>query len=118
MSVRDSNDHCERLERIELKLDFIILELAKMSANLSANFLALQTQVQATTTVEQSAITLINGLATQLAAAIAAAANGDTAALPTLQTQLATSAAALSAAITANTPAAPVTPPASTTTTS
>ena len=80
-----------------------------MSANVSANFLALQAQVAQTTTVEGSAVTLIQGLATQLAAAIAANSNGDTAALPTLQSQLQTSAAALAAAITTNTPAAPTT---------
>ena len=77
-----------------------------MSATLSANFLALQAQVAQNATVEGSAVTLIQGLAAQLAAAIAAQANGDTAALPALQSQLETSAAALSAAITANTPSA------------
>jgi hypothetical protein len=49
---------------------------------------------------------LLQGLAAQLAAAIAAANNGDSAALPALQAQLATSASALADAITANTPAA------------
>lgn len=80
-----------------------------MSATVSQNFLALQAQVAQTTTVEQSAVVLIQGLATQLQAAIAAANSGDTAALPALQTELQTSAAALAAAVTANTPTAPVT---------
>jgi hypothetical protein len=100
---------------VNAKLDQILLEIRTMSANLSANFLALQAQVAQNATVEGSAVTLIQGLATQLAAAIAAQANGDTAALPALQTQLQTSATALAAAITANTPAAP---PTSTTTAS
>lgn len=78
-----------------------------MSSNLSSNFTALQAQVQQTTTVEQSAVTLINGLAAQLASAIAASNNGDTAALPNLQSQLQTSAATLAAAVTANTTPAP-----------
>jgi hypothetical protein len=99
-----------KLNRIEAKLDVIIRSLTVMSANVDQNFLNLQTQVQQTTDVEQSAITLLNGLAAQLAAAIAAANNGDSAALPTLQAQLQTSAAALAAAVAANTPAAPPPP--------
>jgi hypothetical protein len=96
-------------QRIEAKLDLILGALKAMSATLSANFLALQAQVAQTTTVEQSAIVLIQGLATQLAAAIAAASNGDTAALPALQQQLSSSATALAAAVTANTPASTTT---------
>ena len=67
-----------------------------------ADLTALTAQVAATTTVEQSAITLIQGLAAQIAAA-----GTDPAALAALTTSLNTSATALSAAITANTPAAP-----------
>lgn len=63
---------------------------------------ALKAEVAATVTVEQSAITLINGIAARIAAA-----GTDPAALSALTTQLTDSAAALSAAITANTPAAP-----------
>lgn len=62
----------------------------------------LTTQVAANTTVEGSAITLIQGLAAQLAAA-----GTDPTKLAALQSQLKTSADALAAAITANTPAAP-----------
>lgn len=76
-----------------------------MSANMTANLQALTQQVQANTTVEGSAVTLIQGLASQLAAAIAASNNGDDAALPALQAQLQSSAAALAAAVSANTPA-------------
>ncbi len=94
--------------QIEAKLDTILGILNTMSAQVSQNFLALQAQVAQTTTVEASAVTLIQGLASQLAAAIAANSNGDTAALPALQSQLQTSAAALAAAVTANT--SPVTP--------
>ena len=65
----------------------------------------LTAQVAAQTTVEQSAITLIEGLAAQLAAA-----GTDPAKLAALTTQLKTSADALSAAITANTPVAPAAP--------
>lgn len=93
-------------EEILASLQCLHQKVDTMSANLSANFLALQAQVAQNATVEGSAVTLIQGLATQLAAAIAAQNNGDTAALPALQTQLQSSAAALSAAITANTPSA------------
>ena len=92
-----------RLARIEAKLDQLLRSTQQMSANVDSNFLALQAQVAQTTTVEQSAITLIQGLAQQLAAAIAAANNGDSAALPALQQQLANSAQSLAAAVTANT---------------
>jgi hypothetical protein len=82
-------------------------EIKTMSTVISANLLALQAQVAQNTSIEQSAVALINGIAAQLAAAIAADANGDDAALPALQASLASSSTALSAAITANTPAAP-----------
>jgi len=62
----------------------------------------LTAQVAANTTVEASAVTLIQGLAAQLAAA-----GTDPAKLASLQASLKTSADSLAAAITANTPAAP-----------
>jgi uncharacterized membrane protein affecting hemolysin expression len=97
----------DQLDRIESKLDHL-LRITIMSATATdANFAALQTQVTQNTTVEASAVTLLNGLAAQLAAAISASENGDSAALPALQQQLQSSATALAAAITANTPSAP-----------
>lgn len=71
---------------------------------MDANLAALVAQVTQNTSVEASAVTLIQGIAAQLSAALA---SNDSAALPALVTQLNTSATALSAAITANTPAAP-----------
>lgn len=62
----------------------------------------LTTQVAANTTVEGSAITLINGLAAQLRAA-----GTDPAKLAALQASLKTSGDALAAAVAANTVAAP-----------
>lgn len=67
-----------------------------------ANLAALTTEVQNTTTVEESAVALINGLAAQIAAA-----GTDPVALQALQDQLATERDALAAAVTANTPATP-----------
>ena len=63
---------------------------------------ALQAQVAQNTTVEESAVTLIKGLAAQIAAA-----GTDPTALAALTTALNQSASVLSAAIAANTPAAP-----------
>jgi len=69
---------------------------------MSAELDALTAQVQQTETLEESAITLITGLATQLTAA-----KEDPAAIQALADSLQAEAAKLSAAITANTPAAP-----------
>jgi hypothetical protein len=66
----------------------------------------LKAEVAATLTVEQSAVTLIQGIAAQLVAALANQTNPDSA-LVDLTTQLKTNADALAAAVTANTPAAP-----------
>jgi hypothetical protein len=95
------------------KLDLIITLLGKLQRSLDMstaatdqNFANLQAQVTQNTTVEGSAVTLLQGLSAQLAAAIAADNNGDSAALPALQSQLASSATSLAAAILANTPAA------------
>jgi hypothetical protein len=62
----------------------------------------LTTEVTNATTVEQSAITLIKGLAAQLAAA-----GTDPVKLQALHDSLVASDAALATAVTANTPAAP-----------
>ena len=78
---------------LKAELDQIMATIADLTAD-----------VQAETTVNQSAITLLNGLASQLAAAIA---SGDPAALGALHDSIVANTAALSAAVTANTPAAP-----------
>lgn len=75
-----------------------------MSTTISANLQALMTQVAQNTSVEASAVTLIQGIAAQLSAALA---NSDDAALPALVASLNTSATALGAAVAANTPATP-----------
>jgi hypothetical protein len=74
---------------------------------LMADLTALTAAVTQNTTVEASAVTLIQGLAAQISANLT-----DPVALASLTNQLNTSATALAAAITANTPttATPVTP--------
>jgi hypothetical protein len=78
-------------QRIERDLERMATDLTVLIAQVAAN-----------TTLEQSAVTLIQGIAAALTAAQA-----DPAEVATLAAQLNTSAATLSAAITANTPAAP-----------
>ena len=80
-----------------------------MTTTVSANLAALEAQVAQSISVEASAVTLIQGIAAQLAAALA---SGTDAALPALVAQLNTSATALAAAVSANTPAAPAPAPA------
>jgi hypothetical protein len=84
------------------KLDYIIERINHMSTQLDA----LTAQVQANTTVEASAVTMIKGIASQISTAVAA---GDSAQLTTLASQLNASASSLSAAILANTPVVTVT---------
>jgi hypothetical protein len=90
--------------RLEMHQGFYIL--AKGERIMSAELDALTAQVQANTEVEASAVTLIQGLAAQIAANTT-----DPAALTALSEQLKTSADALAAAITANTPASPASAP-------
>jgi len=92
----------DKLDLILQKLNSIIAKENEMAGELDA----LTAEVANATTVEQSAITLIQGLAAQLAAA-----GTDPAKLQALHDQLMASDAALAAAIQANTPAAPVAPP-------
>ena len=86
----------QALQPISSKLDEILRGERKMSAQLDA----LQAQVEQNTNLEASAVTLIEGLAAQ----IAAAAN-DPVQIAALSAKLQTSATALAAAITANTTA-------------
>lgn len=95
------NDLIARLTRIENAINGMVKTEAKIMSALTD----LQAQVTANTTVEGSAVTLIQGIAKQLADAIAA---GDPAALAALSTNLKTSADALAAAVAANTQAPPV----------
>lgn len=83
----------KQLQALNARMDQQMSEMASLTAAVAND-----------TTVDQSAVTLLNGLKAQLDAAIAA---GDPAALQALADQLGANATALSDAITANTPAAP-----------
>ena len=79
----------------------MLTESKKREIAMSVELDALTVKVQETTTVAQSAITLINGLAAQIADL-----KDDPAALQALADSLGASSTALAAAITANTPQA------------
>lgn len=93
-------------EQVLWRLDYIIRRvnrLVRMEAKEMAALDDLKREVAETKTVQESAITLLQGLKAALDEAIA---SGDPAALAALATDLDTMAAALSDAIVANTPAA------------
>ena len=85
------------LQQIDTKLDLILEKEGIIMSDLTS----LTAQVTQNTSVEGSAVTLIQGLAAQITAA-----GTDPVALAALTTQLNTSATALAAAVAANTPAA------------
>jgi altronate dehydratase len=88
----------------DAKLDLILTSLTAVvkQENIMSNELdALTTQVAANTSVEESAVTLLNGLSAQITAL-----KNDPVALQALATSLKTSGNDLANAITANTPAA------------
>jgi len=83
------------------RLQATVNQLVKRETTIMSALDDLAAQVKANTDVEQSAVTLIQGIAKQLQDAISAE---DDAAIQLLSTQLQASATALSEAITANTP--------------
>jgi small-conductance mechanosensitive channel len=97
-----------RMVRIEEKVDRLLARAAREERIMSAlqdSIDTLTQQVTQQTTVEQSAITLINGIAAQLAALQSSTVDADAAvAIGKLRDQFAASATALTSAVTANTP--------------
>lgn len=92
-------------EEVEQKLDQVLemlTGLVAQGAEMSNELGDLELEVARNTTVEGSALTLIQGFAAQLAAA-----GTDPVKLKALRDTLATNDDALAAAVTANTPAAP-----------
>lgn len=93
--------HCEQM------LGQVLRAIQQLSVQLGGTVATLddlKAQVQQTVGTEQSAITLITGLASKLAAIEAqmSASGADTTALVDLQNQLSTSATALAQAVSAN----------------
>jgi hypothetical protein len=87
-----------------------LTSLTTGQAHMSQELDDLTAQVTASTTVQESAMTLLTGLKTALDAAIAAGGGTPPAALVALSASLSAESAKLAAAITANTPAAGPTP--------
>ena len=99
---------------LRAKLDQILVALNSLGVKLMATLADLQAAVAADTSAENSAITLITGLAAQIQTLINASSGSVSAAdLQPVVDSINANATALAAAVTANTPApAPVTPPA------
>ena len=93
-----------QLDRIEAKLNAIAIQ----QQELNMTFLELKAKVTEAVTVENSAVALITGIATQLKDAIAAGT--DPTEIQAVADQLDAGTAALTAAVLANTPAAPPEP--------
>jgi hypothetical protein len=93
-----------RIVTHQQQTNVLLSRLLNQEKNVMSALDDLTAQVTANTSAEQSAVTLIQGLAAQIAAAVN---TEDSAALESLAQQLNTSATALAAAVTANTPAAP-----------
>lgn len=108
---KDFNTLMQTLSDIQHKLVNLQASVTKIQAQEDKTMAALDdltAQVTANTNLEQSAVTLIEGIAAQLQTALN---NNDTPALQALTQHLSNSAAALGAAITANTPATPTPAP-------
>ena len=95
----------QQLDRIEAslkKLENLLFAIATTEKEEAMTLAQLKVQVEKNTAIEESAVSLINGIAQQLKNAA-----NDPAAIQALADELTQSGTDLAAAITANTPAAP-----------
>lgn len=92
----------EQADRIERKLDVILKHLDLLGEIIMADITALTASVANETSVEQSVLTLLQGLAAQVANL-----QPTQAAIDALTTQINSNITALQAAVTANTPVTP-----------
>jgi septation ring formation regulator EzrA len=90
------------IENAIAKMSSMLAQVLKKEKEMSKELDALTNQVKQNTNLEQSAVTLIQGLADQIAAA-----KDDPVKIDALTQELKTKADALAQAITANTPPAP-----------
>lgn len=100
------------VSRLRDEMRYLMQRIIQLVTALDAKITALQASVAHNTEVEESAITLITGLKTQLDAAIAAAASGGAtpeqlSSLVDLSGALDTEGGKLAAAVAANTPSTP-----------
>jgi uncharacterized membrane protein len=100
--LRDEDEG--RLARIEGLLTALITQGANSMATMQEAMDALTAEVTRNTTVDESAIALINGLADQIAAL---AQEGNVQAILALTAKMKADSDGLAAAVTANTPATP-----------
>ena len=85
-------------------LSALVAKLIEGSKTMSVELETLKSEVAEMTTVVGSAIVLIDGIEARITAAVAAATNGDTNALPALAAVLKSERELLAAAVAANTP--------------
>src|SRR5206468_12873247 len=90
----------EQLDRIERKCDQLLVQLSRQENTLMATLDDVQADVTAQTTVVASAVTLLQGLSAQLAAAIA---SGDPARIQAIKDAIDSNTTTLAAAVAANT---------------
>ena len=112
MTVDITSTILKEVRQIAARLDLIDYRLEVISNQEDINMALLDgltAEVANQTTVYASVVTLVNGLAAQIAASAA-----NPAALAALVTQMQTNDASIAAAVAANTPAPVVTPPAGT----
>lgn len=95
---------CNHLKRMEV-IEFLLLRILKEEKIMAGELDALTAEVANNTTVEKSALALINGFAAQLAAA-----GTDPVKLKALSDSLKANDDELAAAVAANTPPAPAKP--------
>lgn len=91
----------KQLDRIEQKLDMLTFRMVQGEKKIMADLTGLTAEVARNTTVEASALALIQGLAAQITAA-----GTDPVALKAITDQLTQNDNALATAVAANTPAA------------
>jgi len=92
-----------QLDRIERKCDQLLVQLSRQENTLMATLDDVQADVTAQTTVVASAVTLLQGLSAQLAAAIA---SGDLTKIQAIKDGIDANTTTLANAVAANTPAA------------
>lgn len=110
--LRSETEHSSLLDRHMSRLEWRLVRIEKLLVNIvvkgnrtMSDIKNLESAVKADTDATNAALTLIKGIAAQLAAA-----QGDPAKVQALVDQLNANAAALSAAVAENTPAAPPAP--------
>ena len=110
-NIFDTMTHEEFQETSKLEREWLVYQsihsLSERLNKMAGTITDLKNAVTAEETVEQSLITLVDGLGAQIKAALPSLSADDQATLDGVLSSIATDSAAITAAVTANTPAAP-----------